>query len=203
MPPPPKLSHILMQLLLWRECCHVPSSCFGGSKIKVGSTEKEMIRGCIATVSYSTPNPISIHLASVLELLKAHMHTYIYFTSSLFIFLPIIALALSFSSTTHGIICLQAKMCLLPIQPFEHLLPSYSEVIWIPVQYFYFPLVCLSYLPILSIPLSLLPPWTLPQLTAQQSTSQIYCITAPNDKVIPWIPKWCIWCQCSQGYSGI
>lgn len=35
----------------WKECCQFSSSCFGGSKIEVVSTENEMIRGCTATVA--------------------------------------------------------------------------------------------------------------------------------------------------------
>lgn len=35
-------------------------------EIEVGSTENQMIRGCITTASYSTRNPISFHLASAL-----------------------------------------------------------------------------------------------------------------------------------------
>lgn len=59
--------HISMQLCsCLKNVSPVSFITFWWVEIEVGSTENQMIRGCITTASYPTPNPISFHLASAL-----------------------------------------------------------------------------------------------------------------------------------------
>lgn len=171
-----------------------------------------MIRGCIVTISYSTRNPIIIHLASSCTSCCScwnHSYSYIHLLHFFTLhFFPIynwpgcfvllyhprhylftgwnVLAAIVVWRTLSNTVC-QCDQKLFGFQSNIFISPS---SVWVTCRF------CRS---CFSCCLS----ETLPQLTAQQSTSLIYCVTAPNDKVIPWIPKWCIWCQCSQGYSGI
>lgn len=122
------------------------------------------MRGCIATVSCSIPNPISIHLVCVVTAESTHTHTYIYFTSSLD-FSPcrcprsfcLLYHQRQYLLTGRNVLAAIVVWRNAAVQPFYHLLPSVIRSYSDSSPIFLFP-SCLSYLSILFILLFLLPP---------------------------------------------
>lgn len=84
----PNSLRLLMQVHLWSKCLQFSFISLCWVTIEVGSKQNQLIRVCMKTVSYSTLDPISFHLASLPFLSRqnsTYSHQYMYLHISIYL----------------------------------------------------------------------------------------------------------------------